>query len=143
MRYKYVKKMCGTILPTPENMRLPLGKIEIVDDVPDSFDARLKWPKCKSIREIRDQSNCGSCWVSCQLSISSTTRVDFYFKYLVYKVQGMGLGDSRPGVSVRLSCHGWVSLRGRTEGRVLLVEKKRPPLRATELSLTFMTETWQ
>ncbi|CAG9766995.1 unnamed protein product [Ceutorhynchus assimilis] len=32
------------------------------EDVPDSFDAREAWPKCDSIRQIRDQSSCGSCW---------------------------------------------------------------------------------
>jgi len=31
-------------------------------DVPDTFDARTKWPNCKSIGTIRDQANCGSCW---------------------------------------------------------------------------------
>jgi cathepsin B len=29
---------------------------------PDSFDARDTWPGCQSIKEIRDQANCGSCW---------------------------------------------------------------------------------
>lgn len=29
---------------------------------PDSFDSREEWPKCKSLSEIRDQANCGSCW---------------------------------------------------------------------------------
>lgn len=32
------------------------------EDVPDSFDARHQWSNCPSIQEIRDQSNCGSCW---------------------------------------------------------------------------------
>ena len=31
--------------------------------LPDSFDARKKWPNCKSINETRDQGSCGSCWV--------------------------------------------------------------------------------
>ncbi|VDO46060.1 unnamed protein product [Haemonchus placei] len=26
------------------------------------FDARTKWNECPSITQIRDQSNCGSCW---------------------------------------------------------------------------------
>lgn len=30
--------------------------------IPESFDAALKWPNCPSLREIRDQSSCGSCW---------------------------------------------------------------------------------
>lgn len=33
-------------------------------EVPEFFDARIKWSKCQSIRMIRDQSTCGSCWVS-------------------------------------------------------------------------------
>ncbi|XGW24180.1 hypothetical protein V3C99_005963 [Haemonchus contortus] len=31
-------------------------------DIPESFDSRQKWKDCPSIRDIRDQSNCGSCW---------------------------------------------------------------------------------
>ncbi|VDM75703.1 unnamed protein product, partial [Strongylus vulgaris] len=27
-----------------------------------SFDAREKWPNCRSVKLIRDQANCGSCW---------------------------------------------------------------------------------
>ncbi|KAK6755388.1 hypothetical protein RB195_014013 [Necator americanus] len=30
--------------------------------IPDSFDARVQWPQCSSISNIRDQSDCGSCW---------------------------------------------------------------------------------
>ncbi|KFD57259.1 hypothetical protein M514_01770 [Trichuris suis] len=30
--------------------------------IPESFDAREQWPNCPTIGEIRDQSNCGSCW---------------------------------------------------------------------------------
>jgi len=29
---------------------------------PESFDARVEWPKCTTIQEIRDQKQCGSCW---------------------------------------------------------------------------------
>nr|CAA93278.1 cysteine proteinase [Haemonchus contortus] len=32
------------------------------EDIPESFDARTKWPKCSSLKHIRDQANCGSCW---------------------------------------------------------------------------------
>jgi cathepsin B len=30
--------------------------------LPDNFDARTQWPSCPSLREVRDQSDCGSCW---------------------------------------------------------------------------------
>lgn len=31
-------------------------------DLPENFDAREQWPDCPTIREIRDQGSCGSCW---------------------------------------------------------------------------------
>jgi len=41
-------------------------ELDFVDDVaaniPDNFDSREAWPKCDSIKDIRDQANCGSCW---------------------------------------------------------------------------------
>ncbi|XP_027202599.2 cathepsin B-like [Dermatophagoides pteronyssinus] len=30
--------------------------------IPEFFDARKKWPNCKTIQQIRDQGTCGSCW---------------------------------------------------------------------------------
>lgn len=38
-------------------------KVGAFDFLPKSYDAREHYKKCKSIGLIRDQSNCGSCWV--------------------------------------------------------------------------------
>jgi len=41
-------------------------------DLPETFDAREKWPQCKTLFDIRDQSRCGSCWaVSSALVMSA------------------------------------------------------------------------
>lgn len=36
--------------------------------LPRNFDARQKWPECRSIRHIQDQSHCGACWVSIEMT---------------------------------------------------------------------------
>ncbi|XP_077949328.1 cathepsin B [Gasterosteus aculeatus] len=63
LNISYVKRLCGTKLNGP---KLP----EVVHSteglkLPDSFDARQQWPNCPTIRQIRDQGSCGSCWVRC------------------------------------------------------------------------------
>ncbi|RCN47340.1 cathepsin B family protein [Ancylostoma caninum] len=41
------------------------------EKLPESFDARQQWPKCKSIAIVRDQSACGSCWAVSSASAMS------------------------------------------------------------------------
>lgn len=33
------------------------------DELPTNFDPRDEWKNCSTLREIRDQGSCGSCWV--------------------------------------------------------------------------------
>ncbi|XP_055350944.1 cathepsin B-like cysteine proteinase 4 [Paramacrobiotus metropolitanus] len=39
--------------------------------IPECFDARKNWPKCKSIADIRNQGNCGTCWAVSTASVVS------------------------------------------------------------------------
>ncbi|XP_014289457.1 cathepsin B [Halyomorpha halys] len=57
-----LKKLMG--LKRDKLLKLPLGAKHSIPDssIPDSFDARENWPQCDSIRHIRDQGTCGSCW---------------------------------------------------------------------------------
>uniref|UniRef100_A0A668W373 Cathepsin B n=1 Tax=Oreochromis aureus TaxID=47969 RepID=A0A668W373_OREAU len=58
--YSYVRKLCGTMLKGP---KLPV-MVQYAGDVklPKEFDARQQWPNCPTLKEIRDQGSCGSCW---------------------------------------------------------------------------------
>lgn len=60
--------------------------IEEESDIPESFDSREQWPDCPTIREIRDQGGCGSCWafgaveaMSDRLCIHSNATIHFHF----------------------------------------------------------------
>uniref|UniRef100_A0A158QPU0 Pept_C1 domain-containing protein n=1 Tax=Haemonchus placei TaxID=6290 RepID=A0A158QPU0_HAEPC len=47
-----------------QNSKLPVLKYgkDANDDIPPSFDSREHWPDCPSLKYVRDQANCGSCW---------------------------------------------------------------------------------
>ncbi|KAG5498958.1 hypothetical protein GH5_03651 [Leishmania sp. Ghana 2012 LV757] len=58
-----VSKLMGVL--SMSNNDLPhrvFSEEEQQQDLPESFDATEHWPMCVTIGEIRDQSNCGSCW---------------------------------------------------------------------------------
>lgn len=40
-------------------------------EIPKYFDAREEWKHCSTIGEIRDQGNCGSCWVFIHTNVVS------------------------------------------------------------------------
>jgi len=44
------------------NYRLAEAVHIVPNSIPDSFDSREQWPNCPTIKEIRDQGSCGSCW---------------------------------------------------------------------------------
>jgi len=56
-----IKGLMGT-LETPEEHKLPHKEFEALQDIPEEFFSAEEWPKCDSIKEVRDQSTCGSCW---------------------------------------------------------------------------------
>ena len=58
-----LKRMFNLIIDTPptEFDTQPITGLSS-QDIPKNFDSRTNWPNCQSIREIRDQSGCGSCW---------------------------------------------------------------------------------
>jgi len=67
----HIKRLCG-VLKDPKGPTLePIEHVVNLDAIPDEFDSRKKWSNCPTIREIRDQGNCGSCWVKIQWSSDS------------------------------------------------------------------------
>lgn len=61
--WEAVKRIAsGVLLPSSKHGNFKSNPHNGDEDVPDSFDSREAWPKCDSIKQIRDQSLCGSCW---------------------------------------------------------------------------------
>eukprot|EP00178_Gracilaria_changii_P010959 TRINITY_DN31648_c0_g1_i1.p1 TRINITY_DN31648_c0_g1~~TRINITY_DN31648_c0_g1_i1.p1 ORF type:complete len:331 (+),score=34.75 TRINITY_DN31648_c0_g1_i1:3-995(+) len=55
------KILMGAWTESP-SMRPPERAFEFIVDAPASFDSQTNWPDCHTISDIRDQSECGSCW---------------------------------------------------------------------------------
>ncbi|VDM68923.1 unnamed protein product [Strongylus vulgaris] len=63
MSYKQFKSRLMDSKYLKEDKEAQMTKEIFFDEqIPESFDAREKWPDCESIKIIRDQANCGSCW---------------------------------------------------------------------------------
>ncbi|XP_017769146.1 PREDICTED: cathepsin B [Nicrophorus vespilloides] len=110
---KYIKKLMGAL---PEPKTLPEIEHLLGDaDIPENFDAREQWPDCPTIREIRDQGSCGSCWafgaveaMSDRVCIHSNGQVNFRFSaddlVSCCWTCGMGCNGGFPGAA----WHYWV-----------------------------------
>ena len=63
--YGYLGDICGVLDPEigKPNLLAPVSYTN--KDIPEEFDARNNkaWAACSSLREVRDQGACGSCWV--------------------------------------------------------------------------------
>jgi len=84
---EFLKRLMG-VHPDSEKFQLPVDKSLRLSDqeIPDNFDSRENWPNCPTIKEIRDQGSCGSCWafgaveaMSDRVCIHSNATVHFRF----------------------------------------------------------------
>ena len=58
-----LKRLMGVLPGHAEKLKeLDVLIHEVPNDLPVSFDSRDQWPNCPTIKEVRDQGSCGSCW---------------------------------------------------------------------------------
>jgi len=80
VNYEYSKAFTEAKVPLKTNFRVA------VKDLPTNFDARTQWTNCPTLKEVRDQGNCGSCWafgaveaMSDRMCIASNGTKNFHF----------------------------------------------------------------
>ncbi|XP_046668405.1 cathepsin B-like [Homalodisca vitripennis] len=56
----FVKNMLS-VLPA-RHERLPQRTVDVNGNLPESFDGRVVWKRCKGVGKVRDQGNCASAW---------------------------------------------------------------------------------
>lgn len=111
--------------------------------IPREFDARKRWKNCTTIGTIRDQGNCGSCWVNSILIQLLITTLNLYTNCLHLTMIGVQYFWSvrRPFVysvkwKIRSTIIGWT-------GDVLLLPMRfRLSRRLSDQSLEILQHTW-
>ncbi|PSN46924.1 hypothetical protein C0J52_14918 [Blattella germanica] len=82
----HFRRLMG-VIKTSNSQKLP-RRYHNVDEIqlPENFDSRDQWPDCPTIKEIRDQGSCGSCWafgaveaMSDRVCIHSKGQINFRF----------------------------------------------------------------
>ena len=60
--FRDTRALLGTYLDDPNPLPLKTEFKTKDEDLPKNYDLREAYPECASLKEIRDQANCGSCW---------------------------------------------------------------------------------
>ena len=63
INHRDVAALLGAWPDTPQTALPEKTEFKVKNaDLPESYDLREAFPQCETIKEIRDQSRCGSCW---------------------------------------------------------------------------------
>nr|APA33878.1 seminal fluid protein [Nilaparvata lugens] len=114
----YIRGLMGVHPDNHNNLLEELVEVEgaAVSDVPANFDSREHWPNCPTIKEIRDQGSCGSCWafgaveaMSDRVCIHSKGNENFHFSaedlVSCCRLCGFGCNGGFPGMAWRHWVH--------------------------------------
>jgi cathepsin B len=62
MNVEEIKPLLGYKKSNLSVKALAIKNVKVTQNLPENFDLRHKWPQCEAIKEVWDQSACGSCW---------------------------------------------------------------------------------